>query len=161
MKKKWRRGLGCSTDHPALTSWPGVLWTASLLPLEPTLKRNQPLCLACKCLTINQHHKTHWLDALSSSPATSSRSLPLLVPSSFYSLSSSVVVDTGHMPQCHSPFLFPICPSALWQPSITRWRHGDRAPWGVFVRPSVNTAGLYEHCQLTEQHSPPPQLDKS
>ncbi len=64
------------------------------------------------------------------------------------------------MPQCHTPFLFPICPSAPWHPSISRWRHGDGAPRGAFIRLGVNTPGLYERCRLTEQHSPPPHLDK-
>ncbi len=34
--------LGCSTDHPTAGSWPSVLLTASLLPLEPTLKETSP-----------------------------------------------------------------------------------------------------------------------
>lgn len=40
---------------------------------------------------------------------------------------------------CHSAtplFLFPICNSALWQPSIRGWHHGDGAPGGVFIRPT-------------------------
>lgn len=66
---------------------------------------------------------------------------------------------------CHSAtplsLFSPISPSALWQPSITCWRHGDRGPWGTFIRPGVNTPGLYDRCRLTAQRSPPPHLDKS
>lgn len=85
MREKRCRRLSRSTDHQH-SSWASVLLTASLLPLEPILKRNQPLCLACKCLTVNQHHKTHsgsWLDALSlAGPLhfTSPSSLPPQLP---------------------------------------------------------------------------------
>lgn len=64
------------------------------------------------------------------------------------------------MPHCHSPFSFSNMPlssmTAINQP-LTPWRQG---PWGAFVRPSMNTLELYEGCRLTEQHSPPPHLDK-
>lgn len=130
-----------STDHPTAGFWPRQLTAASLLPLEPRLKGNQPWCLACKCLTINQHHKNP-LDpdaarALSPSVLTctsfffTSR-IPLVpflppTPSPPYSLSSLSVEYAGHMPLCHSPFLFSNLPyssvTAINQP-LTPWRQG-------------------------------------
>lgn len=50
--------LDCSTANPTTSSWCQLLLKASPIPLEPWVKRNQLQCLACKCLTINQHHKT-------------------------------------------------------------------------------------------------------
>lgn len=147
-RKKCIRKRGCKrsdVDHPTDDSWPSMLLTASLLPLEPTLKRNQPLCLACKCLTINQHHKTQ---------SGSRRDAPSLSLSSYFSQVPSISPLPNPplfiFPQlllggggCWAyatvplPFPFsPICPSALWQPSIRRWRHGDGAPREAFIRPA-------------------------
>ena len=147
-RKKFICKWGCKrsdVDHPTDESWPSVLLTASLLPLEPTLKRNQPLCLACKCLTINQHHKTQSgsrLDAPSLSlssyfsqvPSTSPfpNPPPLYIPSAPPRRQWILGICHGATPLS----FFPICPSALWQPSIRRWRHGDGAPRGAFIRPA-------------------------
>lgn len=149
-------------------SWTIKLLTAALLPLEPTLKRNQPLCLACKCLTINHHHKTHsgsWLDTLSLSPSlvTSNRSPPLLIsllsssptPSSVYSLSSFAVVDAGHMPQCHSPFSFS---HSAPEPCDSHQSDADAMVTGPLGECSLGPSGALR--ALPEQHSPPPHLDK-
>lgn len=163
-----------STDHPTAGFWPRQLTAASLLPLEPRLKGNQPWCLACKCLTINQHHKNP-LDpdaARALSPSvltctsfffTSRIPLVLFYPQPPLRLIPSAPFLWSMLGICHcaTPLsFFLICPTALWQPSISRWHHGDKAPWGAFIKLSVSTPGLYERCRLTEQWSPPPHLDK-
>lgn len=98
---------------------------------------------------------------LSPSLVTSHRSPPFLLsptPSSLYSLSSSsAAVDAGHMPRCHSPFLFPQSAPQLCD---SHQSGADAMATGPLGKRSSGPPGLYEPCRLTEQRSPPPHLDK-
>lgn len=66
-------------------------------------------------------------------------------------------MPAGHMPRCHSPFLVSNLPFS----SVTAINQAP-TPWWRGPSGSVHQArrGLYEGCQLTQQHSPPPHLDK-
>lgn len=136
-----------------------LLWPASFLPGE-SHKRKQHLCLPCKCLTINQHHKTHsgrGLDPLSLFTYSRSHSPHISFPTPPpHSIPSAL--PRWRMPGiCHgaTPLsLFPICPPAPWQPSIRRRRLDAMVTEAPGGGRSSDPPGLYECCHLTALTSP-------
>lgn len=142
-----------------------MLLTASLLSLEPTLKRNQALCLACKCLTINQHHKTQSgsrRDAPSLSLSSYFSQVPSISPSPnplLFIFPQLLLGGSGCWAYATVPLPFSFSQSAP-QPCDSHQSAADAMATGPLGERSSGPPGLYEPCRLTEQRSPPPHLDK-